>query len=135
MTNLSRSKCNELAFVIIYDCLIYKNLKLDFDIVDIISSISELSYEETPLFIKEVVLRYLTNEDTLKEKIESKLVRWKWERLSLVNRAILLFSLSSYYYVKEIEKPSIIDVSVKLAKKYGDDKDYRFINGILDNIL
>ena len=30
---------------------------------------------------------------------------------------------------------NFVDVAVKLAKKYGDVTDYKFVNGILDNCL
>jgi transcription termination factor NusB len=37
--------------------------------------------------------------------------------------------------VKEVDKKVVIDNAVKLAKKFVDEKDYAFINAILDKVL
>ena len=34
-----------------------------------------------------------------------------------------------------VDKGVVIDIAVKLAKKYLSGKDYRFVNAILDNVL
>ena len=39
------------------------------------------------------------------------------------------------YFVEKVEKRIVIDIAVNLAKKYIDDKQPRFINGILDGVL
>ena len=50
--------------------------------------------------------------------------------------AIFLLALSEYKYVEEeIEKSALINVAVTLAKKYLDEKDYKFINAVLDKVL
>ena len=40
-----------------------------------------------------------------------------------------------FYYVKDVDKKVVIDVAVKLAKKYLDSTDYKFVNAILDKTL
>ena len=60
----------------------------------------------------------------------------KLERINLVAHAIFLLALSEYKYVEEeIEKSALINVAVTLAKKYLDEKDYKFINAVLDKVL
>ena len=44
-------------------------------------------------------------------------------------------TISEYKYVGDIDKPVVINVGVTLAKRYSDEKNYKFINGILDKIL
>ena len=37
--------------------------------------------------------------------------------------------------MKDSDKAIVINIAVKLAKKYGDGKDYKYINAVLDNAL
>ena len=60
---------------------------------------------------------------------------WKMERINLVVISILMLGITEYKYIGNVDKSVIIDVCVKLAKKYADEKDYRFVNALLDKIL
>ena len=60
---------------------------------------------------------------------------WKWERLPLLTQSILLMSYSHFYYAEKVDKKIVVNVAVDLAKKYIDDKQAKFINGILDGVL
>ncbi|MGN1278412.1 MAG: transcription antitermination factor NusB, partial [Candidatus Onthovivens sp.] len=63
---------------------------------------------------------------------------WNFHRLNTTIQAILIISVTEYYYKGEdILKAIVIDNAVTLAKIYGDggEKDYKFVNGILDNCL
>ena len=61
------------------------------------------------------------------------LKKWKWERLPLLTQAILLMSYTHFYFIEKADKAVVINVAVELAKKYIDDKQAKFINGILDS--
>ena len=71
---------------------------------------------------------------TLVDIINPALNKWTFERLGLIERAVLLNSLAQVKYMNQT-KAVAIDVAVDLAKKYCDDQAYKFINGVLDNIL
>ncbi len=58
---------------------------------------------------------------------------WSFERLSVLEQAILLTSCFEILEEK-LDKRIVIDEAVKMAKKYCDEDSYRFINGILTNI-
>ena len=49
--------------------------------------------------------------------------------------AILMLAITEYKYVCGIEKSIIINVAIKLAHKYADEKDYKFVNALLDKVL
>ena len=42
-------------------------------------------------------------------------------------------SYAHYKYIGHVDKSVVINVAVELAKKYIDDKQAKFINGILDS--
>lgn len=60
---------------------------------------------------------------------------WKWERLPLLTQAILLMSYTHFYHIEKIDKAIVIDVAVRLAKEYEEEKQAKFINAILDETL
>ncbi len=132
---LSRNQIQTKIFECSYIYLVYRNMNISFDVEKIISEICEDIYDNCDLFLRETILKMIINYDSIKEIIENNLVNWKFDRLSLIDRAILFMTISEYKYVGDIDKPVVINVGVTLAKRYSDEKNYKFINGILDKIL
>lgn len=132
---LSRNQIQTKIFECSYIYLVYRNMNISFDVEKIISEICEDIYDNCDLFLRETILKMIINYDSIKEIIENNLVNWKFDRLSLIDRAILFMTISEYKYVGGIDKPVVINVGVTLAKRYSDEKNYKFINGILDKIL
>ncbi len=73
-----------------------------------------------------------------KEIIDSAIVKqlehWDLDRLSFVDRAILRFSTYSLYYQEDVPDTVVINEAIDLAKQFGSDDSYRFVNGVLDGI-
>ncbi len=133
--NGSRNKIQELAMQIMYDFLIQQEINETIDVQKTISDLSGLPYEECDFFLKEVLIKALKNENEIIENISSNLKNWKFSRLNTCIQAILIIAYSNYFYCDNKEKAIIINVAVKLAKKYGEENDYKFVNGILDKTL
>ena len=74
------------------------------------------------------------NIDKVDETIKEHLVNWKFNRLSKVDLAILRISVYSLLYRDEIPHTVTIDEAVDIAKSYGSDESYKFVNGVLDSI-
>lgn len=132
---LSRNQIQTKIFECSYIYLVYRNMNISFDVEKVISEVCEDIYDNCDLFLRETILKMIINYDSIKEIIENNLVNWKFDRLSLIDRAILFMTISEYKYVGDIDKPVVINVGVTLAKRYSDEKNYKFINGILDKIL
>lgn len=132
---LSRNQIQTKIFECSYIYLVYRNMNISFDVEKIISEICEDIYDNCDLFLRETILKMIINYDSIKEIIENNLANWKFDRLSLIDRAILFMTISEYKYVGDIDKPVVINIGVTLAKRYSDEKNYKFINGILDKIL
>ncbi len=105
------------------------------DARDLISQTAEMPYEEVSPFVKQVVAESLNHYGEIIKVFEPHLKNWKWDRLPLLTQAILIMSYAHFYYVEKIEKRIVIDIAVNLAKKYIDDKQAKFVNGILDGVL
>ena len=74
------------------------------------------------------------NIEKVDETIKEHLVNWKFNRLSKVDLAILRISVYSLLYRDEIPHTVTIDEAVDIAKSFGSDESYKFVNGVLDSI-
>ncbi len=131
----SRNSLHEKAMILIYDALTFQNMGQDYDIQQIMVDLLEVPYEEIDVFLKEVTIKALIHQQEIIDDLQKNMKKWKFSRLNRLMQAILLLSVSHARYVQDSEKNVIIDVAVKLSKRYLDDGDYKFVNAILDVTL
>lgn len=67
----------------------------------------------------------------LDEAIASYSKKWKLNRMSRVALSILRLSLWEIDHVDTVPAGASINEAVELAKKYGNDDDFSFVNGVL----
>lgn len=132
---LSRNQEQELIMKIIFSYLSQTNYYEDKDPRELIEEVSDIPYEEVSVFVKETVVKVLIHQVELIESIKPNLTNWKLERMNKVLISILLLALAEAKYIEGTIKAAIIDVAVNLTKKYCDEKDYRFVNAILDKMI
>jgi len=75
----------------------------------------------------------INNLDSYILDIEPLLVKWTFDRLSYIDQAILLESLSEIRSGIN-NKNIVIDEAVRIAKEYSDPESYKYINGVLDKL-
>jgi N utilization substance protein B len=66
--------------------------------------------------------------------ISDQLENWDFNRLARVDCAILRMSVYCLLFQKDIPVSVTIDEAIHIAKEYGSDDSYKFINGVLDAI-
>ncbi len=66
--------------------------------------------------------------------ISENLDNWTLERIAKTDLAILRTAVAEILYVESIPVSVSINEAVELAKKYGDDRSYAFINSVLGKI-
>ncbi|MBO4320182.1 MAG: transcription antitermination factor NusB [Treponema sp.] len=59
---------------------------------------------------------------------------WEFSRVNKVSLAILRISSYSLLFQPEIHPTIVIDEAIDIAREYGADESYKFINAVLDNI-
>ncbi len=123
---LNRHEYREkIVFALYQHLLLHKDLYTCFEdnfeegeVDDFVISIRDDIYENKDAYIKE---------------ISSHLKKWSFDRLNLVEQAILLETVSE---IKQSlnDKAVVIDEAVIMAKEYCDEEAYKYINGVLNNI-
>ncbi len=89
---------------------------------------------ESCIFPKMLLLGTIENLTEIDKTIQDNLDNWVLERLNIPDRAILRLSAYSLLYQKDIPASVAIDEAINLAKEYGTDDSYKFVNAVLDSI-
>lgn len=133
--NLSRNKIQEQAMQLMYSFLIAQSLNKEIDFKKSIEEVTGVSYDDADYFLKILLVKALKNEKETIEYVSTYLNNWKFERLNFCIQSILILSVTNYEYLDIMDKAVIVNVAIKLAKKYGEANDYKFVNAILDKCL
>lgn len=68
------------------------------------------------------------------ELIKTNLDNWSLDRVAKTDLAILRNAIAEMKYNESIPNGVAINEAVNLAKKYGDDKSFAFVNSVLSKI-
>lgn len=117
---------------------IYQNLLVETSLEDLTLYLSEdetLKESESSFeFALWLVQTTLENKDDFQQEIEKHLKKsWSFERLSYMERAILLVATCEIK-MSELPKTVIVNEAVLNAKTFCDQESYKFINGILSKV-
>ncbi len=130
---MNRSKSRELAFKLIYEKEIQK--EIEDDTLQIFLEAQEIEDETVKEYLKDILFGVSQNEERINSLIEQNLKSdWKISRISKVNLSLLKLAIYEMIYNKLPYKVAINEV-VELAKKYSDEQAQSFINGILASIV
>ena len=110
---------------------LYQHLLLKKDINECF--VDNFVLEDVDEFIEKIREDLYINETNYIYEIGENLVKWSFDRLNLVEQAILLEAVSEIK-LNLNEKAVTIDEAIILTKKYCDEESYKYINGVLDNI-
>ncbi len=122
---LTRHEYRErIIFVLYQHLLLHKDLRLCY---------ADSSLEEPDAFSDQIIEDIIMNKQAYIDEISQYLVKWTFDRLNLVEQAILLGSVSEMK-LKLNDRAVIINEAVIFSKEYCDDEAYRYINGVLDHI-
>jgi N utilization substance protein B len=85
-------------------------------------------------YARTLIVGYAANREFIDTTITRQLEHWDLKRVSYVDRAILRFSTFSLYFQDDVPATVVINEAIDLAKIFGTDDSYRFVNGVLDGI-
>ena len=90
--------------------------------------------EDTVTFSSLIIAGALENMETIDKLIMAHLAHWPFERLKKVDLAILRMGTYCLLFQDDMPAGITIDEAIEIAKEYGSDESYKFINGVLDGI-
>lgn len=138
INEVSRSKVQEIIVQLMYSFLILEQINIPINFEESVEDACKLPYEDCDLYLKEVLIKSLKNKQKVVDYVSQFLKNWTFTRLNTTIQAILITSVVEYFIEDlDTDKAVIINNAVKFAKKFGDggEKDYKFVNAILDKCL
>ncbi len=112
---------------------VYQSLLTNRDADELIPDTFEIEPEKIDTYFIDVIHTALSHKDEYASYIDEVLTDWTFERLGMIEKAILLNGCAEFA-LKQISAAVIIDESVEIAKKYCDTDTYKLINRVLDII-
>ncbi len=89
--------------------------------------------EEVKNAVKALFFAIQEKEAEILESISKFTKNWSVNRIAKVELAALKISIYEMTYNDPVTEPAVsINAAVEMVKKYGNERGYRFVNGVLD---
>lgn len=125
---MSRSNAREHALKVLYA------KDINPDSVDIDSDTADLPFEQDREFAEALVAAVQSTKTQIDLSIKEHLKNWSLSQMNTVDKNILRLAVAEFR-MGDVDKKIIINEAIELAKTYGGENSYRFINGILNAIM
>lgn len=128
-----RRKSRELALQCLYSLEVFPTGGVEERLADIIREVG--AEKMIRAFAWELLSGVKENQEFFDRLISQYAANWSLDRVAIIDRNILRLSLYEMLRKNDEIPPAVcIDEAVELAKSYGSEDSYRFINGILNKI-
>ena len=130
---MSRHQARETAFKMIFHMDVGQNP------IEIAEGTLEEAIEEKAVSVKErsFVMNLVSGVDDKREELDAFIIEhakgWTIDRINVIEKNIIRLALYEIRYMDGIPYEVSVNEAIELAKTYGDDDAYSFVNGILDN--
>ncbi|MCK9286202.1 MAG: transcription antitermination factor NusB [Sphaerochaetaceae bacterium] len=132
----SRHKGRELALQTLY--AMDFNKELGNTVPEGFPGLSDLEVQsievEAVLFARYLIVGTVEHLEEIDNLISEFSTNRPLDKIDIVDRNILRFSVFCLLYANDIHGHVIIDEAVKLSQEFSSDVNYKFINGILDSM-
>lgn len=125
---MSRKRAREYALQVLYS----QELNPDSEPIDA----EVLKLTEKDKTFSDALIAAVRNHTEIDGIISEHLKNWSLQQLNVVDKNILRLAIAEYNFMDEkSDKKVIVNEAVELAKTFGGEQSYRFINGLLDQAL
>ncbi|MCQ2562957.1 MAG: transcription antitermination factor NusB [Mogibacterium sp.] len=126
---MKREDIREKTMQIVYQM----DITGDFDVADL-SIVDENVKAAGKKQAAETLAAVQDHHEEIDNIISENLDNWTLERIAKTDLAILRTAVAEMLYVESIPVRVSINEAVDLAKKYGDERSYAFINSVLGKV-
>ena len=127
---MKRKQARENTFIILFEAECRKD-ETPFEIFEYAKEFDGFEYDD---YVKSVFFGVQERRKEIDELIENAIVGWKKNRISPVSLAIIALATYEMLAVDDVPTKVAINEAIELSKKYDDEKNYQFVNGVLNKI-
>lgn len=127
---MSRRSAREYALKVLYS----RELNPD---TEAIEGDGKALSEKDKAFADALIRAVTEHKEPLDTLLQDHLKHWSLSQLNVVDKNILLLALAEADYLGEAasDRKVILNEAIEMAKVYGGDSSWRFINGVLDKAM
>lgn len=127
---MSRRSAREYALKVLYS----RELNPD---TEAIEGDGKALSEKDKAFADALIQAVTEHKEPLDTLLQDHLKHWSLSQLNVVDKNILLLALAEADYLGEAasDRKVILNEAIEMAKVYGGDSSWRFINGVLDKAM
>ncbi len=130
---MTRREIRECIFCLLFQYNFYEKEEFTEQMTNFLTE-KKLS-ETNEMEIREKIDRLTEKLPEIDEKIAANAKGWKLDRIAKAELAILRLAVFEALYDENVPVGVAINEAVELAKIYGEDNGYVFVNGILGKIV
>ena len=131
---MRRSELRENIFLLLFRKDFYNMDEMSWQSDMFFDNLGDID-EASKKYIHDRTFEIISKLEEIDEKINEVSKGWKIERMGKVDLSILRLGSFEILYDEDIPVNVAINEAVELAKKYGTDESYSFINGILGKLV
>jgi len=90
--------------------------------------------EENAAFIRQLVSGVIQNKERIDKEIQNFAPAWPIKQIPAVDRNILRLAIFEILIDNKVPVKVAINEAIELAKTFGGDSSYKFINGVLGSV-
>ena len=132
MRKQTRSEARDAAFTQVFQMDLHED---DMDVIldELLKARPES--EANLGYIRQIIDGVREHEQEIDELIVKNLKKgWTISRISKASHAIMKLAIFEMKYIDDVPAKVAINEAVELAKRYGDDGDPNFVNGLLGSV-
>ena len=132
MRKQTRSEARDAAFTQVFQMDLHED---DMDVIldELLKARPEC--EANLGYIRQIIDGVSEHEQEIDELIANNLKKgWSISRISKASHAIMKLAIFEMKYMDDVPAKVAINEAVELAKRYGDDGDPNFVNGLLGSV-
>ena len=99
------------------------------------TALSEKAEAQDLSFLETIVYGVLKHKAEIDSSITKYLRGWTFDRLALVDRAVLRIAVFEICHVDAIPAKVTLNEALELARAFGMEESVKFINGVLDKVI
>lgn len=128
---MSRRRQREEAMMLAYEMEVHKEEELAYLTSYFEKHEKDIQENE---YSYAVLKNMLVNVAPIVKAIELGSAKWKLERISKLDFAILKIAVAELLFVDDVPAKVSINEAVELTKRYSGEQSFRYVNGVLRNI-
>jgi transcription antitermination protein NusB len=130
--NTNRRKSRELALQVLYAC--ESGNEEEFEQVLGTFEQDSPGHESISGYAKKLVKKVLDARTQIDDMLSKHTANWDLKRMTVIDRNILRMAVGELLFFKETPFKVVIDEAVEIAKIYGTEESWKFVNGVIDSI-